>query len=198
MRDRETVEMGMRAAMTGHMVFSTLHTINAIATVHRLLDMGAEGFLIASALNAVLAQRLIRRICSNCPAPAELSPQQRVWLEEHAQGTAIDESTVYHAGTGCTYCNMTGYVGRIGIYELLVIDGPLANAIRHGDLTRFAQLAQHQDGFVSLVDQALAFAAEKVTSIEEVIRVTAGLEDKGAGSELLHDLDNETRLRESV
>jgi MSHA biogenesis protein MshE len=198
MRDRETVEMGMRAAMTGHMVFSTLHTINAIATVHRLLDMGAEGFLIASALNAVLAQRLIRRICGNCSAPAELTPQQRVWLDGQAKSPAIDESTVYHAGAGCTYCNMTGSIGRIGIYELLVIDGPLANAIRHGDLTRFAQLARNQDGYVSLVNQALAYAAAKVTSIEDVMRVTAGLEEKDAGSELLQDLHNETRLRELV
>jgi MSHA biogenesis protein MshE len=198
MRDRETVEMGMRAAMTGHMVFSTLHTINAIATVHRLLDMGAEGFLIASALNAVVAQRLIRRICKNCSAPADLSPQQSVWLEAHAASPSIDETTVFHAGAGCTYCNMTGYIGRIGIYELLEIDGGLANAIRQGDLGRFSTLAQSQEGFVPLVDRALGYAAAKVTTIEDVMRVTAGLEDKDASSQLLQDLSNETLLRESV
>jgi MSHA biogenesis protein MshE len=198
MRDRETVEMGMRAAMTGHMVFSTLHTINAIATVHRLLDMGAEGFLIASALNAVLAQRLIRRICSNCSAPAELSPQQQAFIHANAENKIIDAATVFHAGTGCTYCNMTGYNGRVGIYELLEIDGPLADAIRQGDLGRFSVLARNQEGFVSLLDRALGYAVAHVTSIEDVMRVTSGLAEKDAGSQLLKDLDNEIRLRESV
>jgi len=198
MRDRETVEMGMRAAMTGHMVFSTLHTINAIATVHRLLDMGTEGFLIASALNAVLAQRLIRRICNSCSAPTELSPQQKVWLDAQLHDTPLDEGTVFHTGTGCTYCNMTGYKGRIGIYELLEIDGPLADAIRQGDLGLFSALAQSQEGYVSLADRALGYAMAHVTSIEDVMRVTAGLEEKDTGSALLEDLSNETRLRETV
>ena len=198
MRDRETVEMGMRAAMTGHMVFSTLHTINAISAVHRLLDMGTEGFLIASALNAILAQRLIRRICSSCSAPAELSPQQKIWLDAQLQNATLDEGTVFHTGTGCTYCNMTGYKGRIGIYELLEIDGPLADAIRQGDLGRFSALAQSQEGYVSLADRALGYAVAHVTSIEDVMRVTAGLEEKDVGSELLEDLSSETRLRESV
>ena len=192
MRDRETAEMGIRAAMTGHMVFSTLHTINAIATVHRLLDMGAEGFLIGSALNAVLAQRLIRRICDNCPAPAELTPQQRVWLKAQ-----VGSDAGFRAGTGCTYCNMTGYSGRIGIYEFLEIDGPLADAVRREDLAAFASLARQQPGFVPLLDRALELAAAGITTVEEVIRVTAGLEHKGADHALLDDLDSESRLRES-
>ena len=198
MRDRETVEMGMRAAMTGHLVFSTVHTVNAISTVHRLLDMGAEGFLIGSALSAVLAQRLIRRVCSSCSAPAELSPQQRVWVDAHLPHPAIDERTEFHAGTGCTYCNMTGYSGRVGIYELLEIDGPLADAIRREDLPQFTTLAKHQPGYVSLVGRALGFAAAHVTSIEEIMRVTAGLEIRDSGKQLLEDLDSETRLRGSA
>jgi MSHA biogenesis protein MshE len=197
MRDRETVEMGMRAALTGHLVFSTLHTINAIATVHRLLDMGAEGFLIGSALNAILAQRLIRRICSTCTAPAELTPQQRVWIDAHRPNPFVDEGTVFHIGAGCTYCNMTGYSGRIGIYEFLEIDGPLADAIRREDLAQVSMLARRQAGFVSLVDRALGYAAARVTSIEEVMRVTSGLEFRDAGEDLLEDLDNAKRLRES-
>ncbi|HUF74418.1 MAG TPA: GspE/PulE family protein [Gammaproteobacteria bacterium] len=198
MRDRETVEIGMRAAMTGHLVFSTVHTINAIATVHRLLDMGAEGFLIGSALSAVLAQRLIRRVCSSCSSPAELSPQQRVWVDAHRPHPAIDERTEFHVGTGCTYCNMTGYSGRVGIYELLEIDGPLADAIRREDLPQFTALAKRQSGYVSLVGRALGFAAARVTSIEEIMRVTAGLEVRDAGKQLLEDLDSETRLRGSA
>jgi MSHA biogenesis protein MshE len=198
MRDRETVEMGMRAAMTGHLVFSTLHTINAITTVHRMLDMGAEGFLIGSALNAVVAQRLIRRICSDCSEPAKLTPQQKVWLAAQSASTSVGADTVFHAGSGCTYCNMTGYSGRIGIYELLEIDGPLADAIRREDLAQFTALARHQSGYVPLIDRALRFAAAKVTSIEDVMRVTSGLEERNGASELLEDLDNETRLRETV
>jgi MSHA biogenesis protein MshE len=198
MRDRETVEMGMRAAMTGHLVFSTLHTINAIAAVHRLMDMGAQGFLIGSALSAVLAQRLIRRICSSCTEPAELSPQQKAWLGVNAASAGIGDDTVFHAGTGCTYCNMTGYSGRIGIYELLEIDGPLADAVRRENLEQFTALAKSQAGYVSLLHRALGYAAARVTSIEEVMRVTAGLEERSTASELLEDLDSETRLRESV
>jgi MSHA biogenesis protein MshE len=197
MRDRETVEMGMRAAMTGHLVLSTLHTINAIATVHRLLDMSAEGFLIASALNAILAQRLIRRICSSCSQPVELSDKQRIWLDAQPPTDAVTADTVFHAGAGCTYCNLTGYNGRIGIYELLEIDGSLADAIRSGDLSRFAALAQAQSGYVSLVERALGYAASHVTSIEEVMRVTSGLEEKDGGEDLFEDLDQESLLRES-
>ena len=198
MRDGETVEMGLRAAMTGHLVFSTLHTTNAIATVHRLLDMGAEGFLIASALHGVLAQRLIRRLCKSCTEPTELTAQQRNWLAAQ-DVSSIDESTVFHHGSGCTYCNMTGYRGRVGIYELLEIDGPLADAIRRGDLSHFASLAKRQPGFVSLTQQALANATAQVTSIEEVMRVTAGLEEREvAASPLIDDvLASEDGLAES-
>ena len=198
MRDQETVEMGLRAAMTGHLVFSTLHTINAIAAVHRLLDMGAEGFLIASALHGVLAQRLMRRNCKSCSTPAELTPQQRIWLERYER-FGIDARTTYYQGTGCTYCNMTGYRGRIGIYELIELDASLADTVRRGDLAQFSNLAKAQAGFVPLSRRALGYAAAGMTSIEEVMRVTSGLEEWDAGSPLLEDvLDSEDRLRGSV
>jgi MSHA biogenesis protein MshE len=193
MRDRETVEMGLRASMTGHLVFSTLHTINAIATVNRLVDMGAEGYMIASALHAVLAQRLIRRNCTSCAEPVELTPQQRSWVT--AQNVpGIDEQTEFRHGQGCTYCNMTGYRGRVGIYELLEIDAALADAIRRTDLAQFATLARNQAGFVSLTHRALANAAAHLTSIDEVMRVTIGLGDRDGGSPLIDDvLASETR-----
>jgi MSHA biogenesis protein MshE len=187
MRDRETAEMGLRAAMTGHLVLSTLHTINAIATVHRLLDMGAEGFLVASALNGVLAQRLMRRVCDSCAAPAELSLQQRIWLS--GQGApGVDESTPFVEGHGCTYCNMTGYRGRIGIYELIEIDAGLAEAIRRNDLSMFARLAKAQRGYAPLARHALSFAASQVTTVQEVARVTAGLEEQDYNESLLDDV----------
>jgi MSHA biogenesis protein MshE len=198
MRDKETVEMGLRAAMTGHLVLSTLHTTNAVTTVSRLLDMGAEGFLIASALHGVLAQRLMRRICDSCSEVAELSPRQRIWVERHG-GKAIAENTEFHKGIGCTYCNMSGYRGRIGIYELLEIDAPLADAIRRSDASQFGQTAQAQIGFVPLVQRALAYAVEQVTSVEEIIRITSGLEENAPATGLLSDvLDSEKRLQESA
>lgn len=187
MRDRETVEMGLRAAMTGHLVFSTLHTINAATTISRLLDMGAEGFLIASSLHGVLAQRLMRRICESCAQPAELTPQQQVWVSRQL-GTSLNEAQEFQQGMGCTYCNMTGYRGRIGIYELLEIDMRLADAIRRGDDAGFARLARDQEGFISLVGRALSYACEHMTSIEEVMRVTAGLSAQDETVSLLDDV----------
>jgi MSHA biogenesis protein MshE len=176
MRDRETVEIGLRAAMTGHLVFSTLHTINAIATVNRLLDMGAQGYLIASALHGILAQRLARRLCDGCAQPAELTAQQKTWLSRYLTGEQIAQSS-FVEGVGCTYCNMTGYRGRIGVYELLEIDAALADAIRREDLSEFSRLARRKPTFVPLVSCGLDRALAGTTSIEEVMRISAGLEE---------------------
>jgi MSHA biogenesis protein MshE len=176
MRDRETAEMGLRASMTGHLVLSTLHTINAIATVHRLRDMGAESFLIASSLTGILAQRLMRRLCDSCGVADEVTPQQRAWLERLFP--SIDPKASFKKGAGCTYCNMTGYRGRIGIYELLQITAPLADALRRDDVAAFTSLAKAQPGFVSLADHAMSYALEGITSLEEVARVTAGLAEQ--------------------
>jgi MSHA biogenesis protein MshE len=176
MRDRETAEMGLRASMTGHLVLSTLHTINAIATVHRLRDMGAESFLIASSLTGILAQRLMRRLCDGCATDAEVTSQDRAWLEQLYP--SIDPQASFKKGAGCTYCNMTGYRGRVGIYELLQITTPLADALRRDDVATFTRLAKAQAGYVSLADHAMSYALEGVTSLEEVARVTAGLAEQ--------------------
>ena len=181
MRDRETAEIGLRASMTGHLVLSTLHTINAVATVNRLLDMGAEGYLVATALNAILAQRLARRVCNKCSQPATLTPQQLAWLHQYvddAELSGID----FREGAGCTQCNMTGFRGRIGIYELLEIDAPLADAIRRSDDREFTRLARQKPGFVPLPIAALEFVREGTTSVEEVIRVVGGLDDASAAN----------------
>ena len=192
MRDRETAEMGLRASMTGHLVLSTLHTINAIATVNRLRDMGAEGFLIASSLTGILAQRLMRRICRDCIEDAEVSAQQRTWLERLFPN--FDADAGFKKGGGCTYCNMSGYRGRVGIYELLPITAPLADALRRDDVADFTRLAKMQAGFVSLADHAMSFALEGVTSLEEVTRVTAGLAEREVADPLVEDvLDAEAR-----
>jgi MSHA biogenesis protein MshE len=185
MRDTETMEMGLRAAMTGHLVFSTLHTTNAITTITRLLDMGAEGFLIASSLHGVLAQRLMRRLCDSCAEPLALTTRQQAYVTRYFGPGAAPE---FNHGMGCTYCNMTGYRGRIGIYELLEIDATLADAIRGGDNAKFGRIAKKQPGFVSLARRALAYAIEGKTSIEEVMRVTAGLEEDDLVEPLLDDV----------
>lgn len=185
MRDKETAEMGLRASMTGHLVLSTLHTINAIATVHRLRDMGAESFLIASSLTGILAQRLMRRLCDSCAVDDEITAQQRAWLERLFP--SVDAHAQFKKGAGCTYCNMTGYRGRIGIYELLQITTPLADALRRDDIRAFTTLAKAQPGFITLADHALSYARDGVTSLEEVARVTAGLAEQDEQGDSLVD-----------
>jgi len=175
MRDQETAEIGLRAAMTGHMVFSTLHTNDAISTAMRLLDMGAEGYLVASALRAVLAQRLVRRLCEGCAEETFPDPQQASWLKAYLGEEAA--SRKFMRGVGCTHCHETGYYGRIGVFELLRIDDTLADALRRDDSGGFAIAARNQKGFQPLAKSALAFAMRGVTSMEEVLRVAGQVEE---------------------
>jgi MSHA biogenesis protein MshE len=175
MRDSETVDIGLRAAITGHLVFSTLHTMNAVATIHRLLDMGAEGYMIAAAVHGIVAQRLVRRVCENCAQPAEPDEHQLAWL--HAQVGSKAGTMHFRVGNGCTYCNLSGYRGRAAVYELLEIDRGLADAIRRGDSIAFGEAARNRPGYVSLAESALQLAASGVTSLAEAIAVTSGLEE---------------------
>jgi MSHA biogenesis protein MshE len=176
MRDQETVDIGLRAAITGHLVFSTLHTMNAIATVHRLLDMGAAGYMIAAALHAIVAQRLVRRVCDNCAQPTEPTPQQKAWLNALTSPAQVAQMN-FQLGSGCTYCNLTGYRGRAAIYELLELDRSLADAIRRGDSGEFGRLVQNRNDYVTLTDGALQLVASGVTSVAEAIAVTSGLDE---------------------
>jgi MSHA biogenesis protein MshE len=176
MRDQETVDIGLRAAITGHLVFSTLHTMSAISTVHRLLDMGAAPFMIASAVHAIIAQRLVRRVCDSCGADAEPNPNQLAWLIAQV-GEQQAQTLKFREGHGCTYCNLTGYRGRAAVYELLEIDRPLADAIRRGDPVEFMNVARGRPSFVPLAQTALDLASRGVTSLAEVIAVTSGIDD---------------------
>jgi MSHA biogenesis protein MshE len=176
MRDRETVEIGLRGAMTGHMVFSTLHTINAIATVNRLLDMGAPGYMIAAAVHGVVAQRLVRRVCPDCARPATPTANQLAWLATCRPGLALERLT-FMAGDGCTYCNLSGYRGRVAVYELLEIDRRLADAVRRGDLEDFARAARSSASYVPLAQGAIDYALSGVTSLAEAMAVGSGLEE---------------------
>ena len=176
MRDHETVEIGLRAAITGHLVFSTLHTMNAVATIHRLLDMGAQGYMIAAALHGVIAQRLVRRICDNCSQPTEPNPQQRAWLQAYVEPQRLSKMA-FHTGVGCTYCSLTGYRGRAAIYELLELDRSLSDAVRRGDAIEFANLVRARKDFKSLADAAIDLVALGTTTVEEAIGVTSGLDE---------------------
>ncbi|MBI5617861.1 MAG: Flp pilus assembly complex ATPase component TadA [Gammaproteobacteria bacterium] len=174
MRDSETVEIGLRAAMTGHLVLSTLHTNDAIGTISRLMDMGAPGYLLAASLHGVLGQRLIRRLCTSCAEPAGLPPDARAWIA--TKGGAAALAREYRHGRGCHACNNTGYKGRIGVYELLEIDRPLAETLASGDARAFSAQARAQPGYMPLAELALRYAQDGITSVEEVIRVAADVE----------------------
>ena len=175
MRDQETVEIGLRAAMTGHLVLSTLHTNDAISTVSRLLDMGAAPFLVAGSLRGIVAQRLVRRICDSCTEPAELEPGMRAIVTAELGDAAA--GVQFHRGRGCSYCNHTGYQGRIGIYELLEIDDALAAPLHRGDQIAFGIAAKKQAGYQSLRRSAIDLAARGLTTMEQVVRVTYGMGD---------------------
>jgi MSHA biogenesis protein MshE len=176
MRDRETVEIALRAAITGHLVLSTLHTMGAIPTIHRLLDMGAAGYMIAASVQAIVAQRLLRRVCEYCARPAAPSDHESAWLA--ARPGVRSQTLELKAGAGCTYCNLSGYRGRVAVYELLEIDRTLADAIRRGDLRAVDQAAHARGDYVPLTQSALELAMRGVTTLAEAIAVTSGLEEE--------------------
>jgi MSHA biogenesis protein MshE len=176
MRDQETAEIGLRAAITGHLVLSTLHTNDAPSTAMRLVDMGAEPFLVATALNAVLAQRLVRRVCENCMHDQVPDAQQLAWLER-LHGAKLAGRT-FKLGSGCHQCHNTGYAGRLGVYELLEMDEAMIAALRRNDPQAFAEAAQANPSYRPLAANALDYALAGVTSIDEVLKVCATLGDE--------------------
>ncbi len=175
-RDQETAEIGLRAALTGHLVLSTLHTNDAMTSAMRLIDMGVEPFLVATALNAVLAQRLIRRVCRNCAEEHEADMRQLPWLENLHGGSLAGRR--FMRGRGCHQCHNSGYSGRIGVYELLELDEPLIAALRRGDPQGFAEAARQQPHYRPLAACALDYALEGLTSVDEVLKVCATLADE--------------------
>ncbi len=169
-RDTETAEIAIRAALTGHQVFSTLHTNDSAGAVTRLLDMGVEAFLISSSLEGVLAQRLVRRICPHCRAEWPVPPALRDKLE--ALGDRKLEGLFYR-GTGCEECRGTGYRGRIGIFELLPINPELRELILQRRSSAEIKAAALKTMMTMHAD-ALQKAAEGITSLEEILRVSSG------------------------
>ena len=173
MRDEETAKIGMRAAITGHLVFSTLHTNNAVDTANRLLDMGIEPYMLVSALRAILAQRLLRRICPECREPYLPTELERLWLEA-AFGTSDYK---LYIGTGCNSCSNTGYSGRIGVFELLELNPDMINALRHNDQAAFAAACAADPNYQPMGNIALAYASQGLTTLAEVFRVLGEIDE---------------------
>jgi len=169
MRDQETVEIGLRGAMTGHLVLTTLHTNDAISSALRLIDMGAAGYLVASAIRAIIAQRLVRRICTHCSEIHQPEPGQMAWLHNLFGARANDH--LYSRGRGCQSCGFTGYAGRVGVFELLEFDEPMTEALRQADPESFTLAARASHGYQSLVNVAYEYACQGVTTIDEVLKL---------------------------
>ncbi len=174
-RDPETAQIGLRAALTGHMVFSTLHTRDAASTPIRLIDMGAPRYMVASSLQAVIAQRLIRVNCASCAEAYRPSDQEMQWM--HGAVRDDGKPTQLMRGRGCQFCHLTGYSGRTGVYEMLEMDAPLTAAVNLEDPSEFSRLAfAHMTG-KSMRHHATQLALGGKTTVAEAIRVVSELED---------------------
>jgi len=168
MRDTETAQIGMRAAITGHMVFSTLHVRNAANAPVRLLDMGVPRYMVATSLQAVIAQRLVRLICESCVQDHAPSPQEQKFIEIEWPGAARQ----FKRGRGCSHCNGTGYRGRVGVYEMLEMTPRLVEAVAKDDVTGFMRAAQEEIAGRTFVQHAAAMAAAGRTALSEVMRIS--------------------------
>ena len=169
-RDVETAEISLRASMTGHLVLSTLHTNDSISSATRLIDMGVEPFLAASSIRAIVAQRLVRKLCSECALPEKLSQQETEWMSRYVDNHVIANGTPRRA-VGCHHCNHTGFRGRIGIFEMLQMDEEITAALRKGNTAEFVDLARLQEDYKPLLVSALEHVVNGVTTVSEAIRV---------------------------
>jgi type II secretory ATPase GspE/PulE/Tfp pilus assembly ATPase PilB-like protein len=166
-RDNETAHIAVQAALTGHLVLSTLHTNDAASSITRLADIGIETYLIAASLNAVLAQRLVRKICPKCKEIYTMPENMR----KHIVKAGVRTKNFYH-GAGCDSCRGSGYVGRVGIYELLVIDDLFRDVINADSSISNMRQVFRKSGQKSLFDDGIIKVKQGLTTIEEVIRVT--------------------------
>ncbi|MEA3347987.1 MAG: type IV-A pilus assembly ATPase PilB, partial [Pseudomonadota bacterium] len=170
MRDLETAEISIKAALTGHLVLSTLHTNDAPSSITRMINMGVEPFLIVSSVNIIIAQRLARKVCLKCSKPDEIPVRALIQ-------SGMDPETAEHAvcltGSGCEECNRTGYKGRIALYEVMTLDEELKTAIINGANTMELKAMAIKSGMKSLRQSGLSKLTEGTTSFQEVLRVTA-------------------------
>jgi MSHA biogenesis protein MshE len=174
-RDVETAEIGLRAAITGHLVLSTLHTRDAVSSPFRLLDMGVPSYMVATALQAVIAQRLVRLNCVECVAPYTPNAQEHTWLSNMIE---TGEPLSPKRGRGCSVCNHTGYAGRQGVYELLEMDAVLAQAASHSDPLAFTKAARERMKGRTLVYHALELVRQGRTSLAEALRISFDMDEQ--------------------
>jgi len=170
MRDADTVETCMRAAVTGHLVLSTLHTNDAASAAARLIDMGAAPYMVATALQTIVAQRLVRRICHACQEPVLPTPQQRAWLDTQL-GAGKWDPTGLKRGRGCARCRHTGFEGRLGLYEVLSMDQDLVNTLMRNDMAGFGEAARRALAGRSLGVEGCRAALGGHTTLDEAMRI---------------------------
>lgn len=172
-RDEETTDLAMQAALTGHLVFSTLHTSNAAGTLPRLLDLGAENFLLASTMNAVVGQRIVRRVCSRC-REAYTPPQQIKEEIKSVLGNLLnkkDEDIKLYRATGCSECGNSGYIGRVGVFEVLPVSEKIAHLVLERSDSTTIEKQAISEGMITMKQDGYLKAIDGTTTIEEVIRV---------------------------
>jgi MSHA biogenesis protein MshE len=174
-RDEETAQIGLRAALTGHLVFSTLHTKDAASTPLRLIDMGAPSYMVASSVHAVVAQRLVRMICESCTTETKPSPEEARWLEIVAEAGWRERR--YRRGRGCAHCNGVGFVGRTGVYEMLEMTPDLVRAANSANPNLFLDAARPQLKGRTLIDHALSLVYQGRTTVTEAMKVAVQLEE---------------------
>jgi type IV pilus assembly protein PilB len=173
-RDKETVEIAIKASLTGHLVLSTFHTNDAPSAISRLLYMGIERYLLASALNLVIAQRLVRKICDHCKEPITLSEEA---LKHLGISKEKAENSVFYQGRGCPACGETGYLGRLPIFEFLDVDTAISEKIIASATESEIREASRKKGYGGLLDSGVIKVLEGLTTAEEVIRIA--FTDKG-------------------
>lgn len=178
-RDRETAELSVHAALTGHLIFSTIHTNDSFGVVPRLIDMGVEPFLLSATLNLAVAQRLARRICQHCRAAIEVSPETRAMIsaelkgipKHYLEGRDLDNFQLFH-GPGCTHCANSGYIGRVAIAELIIMTDEMRKIVEHGFPTEEVVKETARQEMLSLKQDGIIKAIDGQTTIEEVLRIT--------------------------
>lgn len=174
-RDAETLQTATSASLTGHLVLSTLHTKSAADTLDRIINMGLKPYILASALDTIIAQRLVRKICTHCKVEKEKTPEETSILaammaETGMKGIPVDHIKLY-AGEGCAKCNHSGYKGRLGIYEIITLNGKLRDIIRAGGSVEQIISEARNGDLITMKEDGILKAIKGHTTIEEILRV---------------------------
>ncbi len=182
MRDKETASMGIQASLTGHLVFSTLHTNDAPSAVTRMTDMGVPGYLVASSVIGILAQRLVRKICTRCKQPANLS---EAILKDAGIPPELAKTAKISKGKGCPYCQRSGYRGRMGIYELMIVTNKLRELMFQNKMTADIRDTAIREGMTTLYADGIRKVLGGITTLEEVYRNAKRTEQDDAALQIV-------------